>query len=151
MSLLKRMIKVVQKRQVTKKISRGRLKPTLMRTQTLSTYDKLMKLSKGRRRILALSHSNLVQQIRHSDGSSTGILTKAWDFNEREAEFRDDLRQASGVGKRRGRTKGKVSETVRSETRLQNSVLLCIASYRARSFPASESTHWRGASSIYRQ
>jgi len=48
--------------------------------------------------------SRLVQNIRVSDGiSTTGMLSKDWDFNleEREAEFRDDLREASGIGKKR--------------------------------------------------
>ncbi len=48
--------------------------------------------------------SRLIQNIRQSEGTNTtGMLAKDWDINiaEREAEFRDDLRAASGVGKRR--------------------------------------------------
>lgn len=48
-------------------------------------------------------YSRLVKKIRLRDGSTsnnTGLLTKDWDFNieEREAEFKDDLRAASGIG-----------------------------------------------------
>jgi len=49
-------------------------------------------------------YSRLVQNIRSQDGLSTSSgLVKDWDFNieERDAEFRDDLREASGVGHRR--------------------------------------------------
>ena len=52
--------------------------------------------------------SRLVKKIRLRDGSTsntnnTGLLTKDWDFDieEREAEFKDDLRAASGIGYRR--------------------------------------------------
>ncbi|KAI0945905.1 hypothetical protein AcV7_010019 [Taiwanofungus camphoratus] len=56
----------------------------------------------------------LVATIRQAgDGSSSGMLTKVWDFNleEKEAEFLDDLRAASGVGrtkKKRGRRAGPI-------------------------------------------
>jgi hypothetical protein len=56
--------------------------------------------------------SRLVKNIRSQDGPSTSSgLAKDWDFNieERDAEFRDDLREASGIGRRRG----KVSVTCR--------------------------------------
>ena len=48
--------------------------------------------------------SRLVQDIRSGDNAS-GTLSKVWDFDmrDREAEFKDDLREASGVGKKRGR------------------------------------------------
>ncbi|KAF7316423.1 hypothetical protein MIND_00161200 [Mycena indigotica] len=51
----------------------------------------------------------LVDRIKLSQGLSTGMLTKDWDLNmqEQEAQFRDDLRAASGVGKRRGKQKKK--------------------------------------------
>ncbi|CAL1715852.1 unnamed protein product [Somion occarium] len=52
----------------------------------------------------------LVAQIRRGDGgTSAGMLTKEWDFSmqDKEAEFRDDLRQASGVGKRKGKGRGR--------------------------------------------
>ncbi len=47
--------------------------------------------------------SRLVKKIRLRNGSTssdTGLLTKDWDFDiqEREAEFKDDLRAASGIG-----------------------------------------------------
>jgi general transcription factor 3C polypeptide 3 (transcription factor C subunit 4) len=50
--------------------------------------------------------SRLVKKIRLRDGSTsdnTGLLTKDWDFDieEREAEFKDDLRAASGIGHKR--------------------------------------------------
>ena len=44
----------------------------------------------------------LIQNIRDAgDGSSSGMLNRMWEMNleEREAEFKDDLRAASGVGK----------------------------------------------------
>ncbi|PPQ68724.1 hypothetical protein CVT26_003630 [Gymnopilus dilepis] len=58
----------------------------------------------------------LVKNIRLRDGSSstsTNLLTKDWDFDlaEKEAEFKDDLRAASGIGrkkKKKGRTAGPV-------------------------------------------
>jgi len=53
-----------------------------------------------------VSSSRLVQNIRLADDSSTaGVLGKEWDLNieEQEVEFRDDLRAASGIGKRRGK------------------------------------------------
>ncbi|SRR6266403_1301832 len=47
--------------------------------------------------------SRLVQNIRLADSSTFGVLGKEWDLNigEQEVEFRDDLRAASGIGKRR--------------------------------------------------
>ena len=50
--------------------------------------------------------SSLVKKIRLRDGSTsnnTGLLTKDWDFDieKREAEFKDDLRAASGIGHKR--------------------------------------------------
>ncbi|EIW58576.1 TPR-like protein [Trametes versicolor FP-101664 SS1] len=63
----------------------------------------------------------LIQNIRDAgDGSSSGMLNKMWDMDleEREAEFKDDLREASGVGKmkkKRGRRRGPVlSQQVRA-------------------------------------
>ena len=48
--------------------------------------------------------SRLVNDIRSGDAAS-GMLSKVWDFDmrDREEEFKDDLREASGVGKKRGR------------------------------------------------
>ena len=54
------------------------------------------------------AYSRLVQGIRDSEsGSSSGMLGRAWNFNveAQEAEFRDDLRAASGVGKRKGKVR----------------------------------------------
>jgi general transcription factor 3C polypeptide 3 (transcription factor C subunit 4) len=48
--------------------------------------------------------SRLIQNIRSRDDPSANTgMTKDWDFNieEKDAEFRDDLREASGVGRRR--------------------------------------------------
>jgi len=48
--------------------------------------------------------SRLIQTIRQNEGnSSSGVLSRDWDIDiaEKEAEFRDDLRAASGIGKRR--------------------------------------------------
>lgn len=55
--------------------------------------------------LTSLQLSRLVQNIRLTDGASgsnTG-LGKDWDFNmeEKEAEFREDLRAASGIGRKR--------------------------------------------------
>ena len=51
-------------------------------------------------------YSRLVKKIRLRDGSTsnnTGLLTRDWDIDieEREAEFKDDLRAASGIGRRK--------------------------------------------------
>ncbi|KAL7280359.1 hypothetical protein ACG7TL_005282 [Trametes sanguinea] len=56
----------------------------------------------------------LIQNIREAgDGTSSGMLSKMWDINleEREAEFREDLRAASGVGR------AKRKEVIRIEPR----------------------------------
>jgi hypothetical protein len=53
---------------------------------------------------MTIVSSRLVQNIRLAGDSSTvGVLGKEWDLNigEQEVEFRDDLRAASGIGKRR--------------------------------------------------
>ncbi|KAF8153752.1 hypothetical protein B0H34DRAFT_65394 [Crassisporium funariophilum] len=60
----------------------------------------------------------LVKNIRLRDGStstSSGMLTKDWDFDieEKEAEFLDDLRAASGIGRKR-RKKGRAAGPVLS-------------------------------------
>ncbi|KAI0269808.1 TPR-like protein [Gloeopeniophorella convolvens] len=54
--------------------------------------------------------SRLVQNIRLADDSSSvGVLGKEWDLNieEQETEFLDDLRAASGIGKRRHKHRGR--------------------------------------------
>ncbi|THG99335.1 hypothetical protein EW026_g2982 [Hermanssonia centrifuga] len=50
----------------------------------------------------------LVREIRAGDASA-GPLSKVWDFDmkDREAEFKDDLREASGIGRKRGRKPGR--------------------------------------------
>jgi len=48
--------------------------------------------------------SRLIANIRVSDGASgSSMMTRDWDFNieENDAEFRDDLRAASGIGRKR--------------------------------------------------
>ncbi|GJF00510.1 TPR-like protein [Phanerochaete sordida] len=57
----------------------------------------------------------LVRDIRDGDGNS-GALSKVWDFDmkDRETEFKDDLREASGVGKKRGRKPGRQKGVVLS-------------------------------------
>ncbi|KAG5642746.1 hypothetical protein DXG03_002261 [Asterophora parasitica] len=64
----------------------------------------------------------LVQSIRSRDDPAAAAgLTKDWDFSieDKDAEFRDDLREASGVGRRRKKGKGRqlgpvLSQQVRS-------------------------------------
>lgn len=54
--------------------------------------------------VLRANFSRLIENIRSRDDPSANIgMTKDWDFNieEKDAEFRDDLREASGVGRRR--------------------------------------------------
>ncbi|KAF7979955.1 hypothetical protein HWV62_40398 [Athelia sp. TMB] len=49
----------------------------------------------------------LIANIRDSDGASgSEMMTKQWDFTleDKDAEFRDDLRAASGIGRRRRKT-----------------------------------------------
>ena len=49
--------------------------------------------------------SRLVKNIRLQDSSTANLLTKEWDFNiaEKDAEFKDDLRAASGIGRTRNK------------------------------------------------
>lgn len=50
--------------------------------------------------------SRLVSNIRMTDDvSNAAMLHREWDFNiaQQDAEFRDDLREASGIGKKKGR------------------------------------------------
>jgi general transcription factor 3C polypeptide 3 (transcription factor C subunit 4) len=59
------------------------------------------------------SGSVLVQNIRQSNGAdSLSIPNHMWDFNlaAHEEEFREDLKEASGVGKR-GKGRGKRART----------------------------------------
>ncbi|KAJ7686640.1 hypothetical protein B0H17DRAFT_1204069 [Mycena rosella] len=53
----------------------------------------------------------LVNNIRINEGTSAGLLAKDWDFNARDqdAQFKDDLRAASGVGKRRKKGGGRAA------------------------------------------
>ncbi|KAG5653250.1 hypothetical protein H0H81_001507 [Sphagnurus paluster] len=60
----------------------------------------------------------LVKNIRSREDPSTSAgLAKDWDFNieEKDAEFRDDLREASGVGRRRKKGKGRQAGPVLSQ------------------------------------
>ncbi|KAJ7185570.1 hypothetical protein C8R46DRAFT_382209 [Mycena filopes] len=45
----------------------------------------------------------LINSIQMNEGTSSGLLNKDWDFNaqDQDAEFKDALRSASGIGKRR--------------------------------------------------
>ncbi|KIM89674.1 hypothetical protein PILCRDRAFT_812481 [Piloderma croceum F 1598] len=59
----------------------------------------------------------LIANIRVSDGASgSNMMTRDWDFNieENEAEFRDELRAASGIGRKRRKT-GRQSGPVLSQ------------------------------------
>ncbi|KAJ7512667.1 TPR-like protein [Mycena galericulata] len=51
--------------------------------------------------------SRLINNIKLTEGTSGGLLAKDWDFGaqDQDAQFKDDLRLASGIGKRR-RKKG---------------------------------------------
>jgi hypothetical protein len=55
------------------------------------------------------SDRSLIQSIRQSDGPDTGegMLSRMWNVNleEKDTEFYDDLREASGIGKRSKRKK----------------------------------------------
>jgi general transcription factor 3C polypeptide 3 (transcription factor C subunit 4) len=55
-------------------------------------------------------YSRIIQGIRGQDAASgAAVLSKDWDFNfvaEKEAEFRDDLREASGVGRKKKKVCG---------------------------------------------
>ena len=55
--------------------------------------------------VLLTADSRLVREIRKGDNTGSGPLSKVWDFDmrDRDAEFKDDLREVSGIGKRRGR------------------------------------------------
>lgn len=62
--------------------------------------------------------NRLVRNIRLADDSSSvGVLGKEWDLNigEQEVEFRDDLRAASGIGKRRRKRHGRRPGVVLSQ------------------------------------
>lgn len=59
--------------------------------------------------------SRLVQGIRDSEnGTSSGMLGQTWNINveNQEAEFMDDLREASGVGKRKGKVRNSSANQV---------------------------------------
>ena len=50
-----------------------------------------------------LLYSRLIDSIRKSDGQQgTGVLSQAWDLSvSDEDDWRDELREASGVGRRK--------------------------------------------------
>ncbi|KAM6492840.1 TPR-like protein [Amanita muscaria] len=63
--------------------------------------------------------NRLVQIIRLRDASNTNVLAKDWDVNteEKEAEFRDDLREASGIGRRKKKRGRKAGPTLSLQVR----------------------------------
>lgn len=52
---------------------------------------------------LCFPHSRLIDSIRKSDGQQgSGVLSQAWDLSVNdEDDWRDELREASGVGRRK--------------------------------------------------
>jgi hypothetical protein len=95
--------------------------------------------------------SRLVQNIRLADDSSTvGVLGKEWDLSieEQEVEFRDDLRAASGIGKRRQKVQLCHHQT---PTAIKPTpVTASRSASRSGVISASQSPHRRGKPSIYR-
>ncbi|KAJ7927521.1 TPR-like protein [Mycena leptocephala] len=61
----------------------------------------------------------LINNIRVNEGTSSGLLSKDWDFNvqDQDAQFKDDLRLASGVGKRRKKGPRAVGPSLSFEVR----------------------------------
>ncbi|KAI0339047.1 TPR-like protein [Trametopsis cervina] len=59
----------------------------------------------------------LVREIRGGDSAGAGALSKVWDFDmrDKEAEFKDDLREASGVGRKKGRRASRQKGVVLSQ------------------------------------
>lgn len=56
-------------------------------------------------------HRRLLQDIQDDDSKGRSSLNKIWDvsFRQDESQFQDDIRVASGIGKIKGKGKGKVS------------------------------------------
>ncbi|KAJ6611013.1 TPR-like protein [Mycena sp. CBHHK59/15] len=61
----------------------------------------------------------LINNIRLNEGTSNGLLAKDWDFNvnDEDAQFKDDLRMASGIGKRRRKGTRTAGPTLSFEVR----------------------------------
>lgn len=95
--------------------------------------------------------SRLVREIREGDSSGPGALSKVWDFDmeDREAEFKDDLREASGIGKRRSRKVGITRISPRFVWFQRRSVAR--KTEGRHSLSASQGTHRAGKPSIRRQ
>jgi hypothetical protein len=68
-------------------------------------FEYVLRAPKLEQGSFSLSSSRIIQGIREQDAASgAAVLSKDWDFNfiaEKEAEFRDDLREASGVGRKK--------------------------------------------------
>ena len=95
--------------------------------------------------------SRLVENIRLTDGvSHSGMLGKVWDLSieENEAEFRDDLRAASGIGRKRKKV------NVMSGSTAHNSLTMTYSgnsSHRSRFIVSSSESYWRRQCSLCRQ
>ncbi|KAK7044646.1 hypothetical protein R3P38DRAFT_2879955 [Favolaschia claudopus] len=62
----------------------------------------------------------LINNIRMKEGTSSGLLNKDWDFgsiNDQDSQFKDDLRLASGIGKRRKKGQRAIGPTLSFEVR----------------------------------
>ncbi|KAJ7741412.1 hypothetical protein DFH07DRAFT_837995 [Mycena maculata] len=61
----------------------------------------------------------LINNIKINEGTSSGLLSKDWDFNaqEQDAQFKNDLRAASGIGKRRKKGSRPVGPSLSFEVR----------------------------------
>ncbi|KAF8190296.1 hypothetical protein K438DRAFT_1831751 [Mycena galopus ATCC 62051] len=61
----------------------------------------------------------LIDNIKMNEGTSSGLLAKDWDFdvNDQDARFKDDLRAASGIGKRRKKGSRTVGPSLSFEVR----------------------------------
>ncbi|KAJ7634784.1 TPR-like protein [Roridomyces roridus] len=61
----------------------------------------------------------LINNIRINEDTSGNMLSKHWDFNtqDQDAQFRDDLRAASGIGKRRKKGERAVGPSLSFEVR----------------------------------
>jgi hypothetical protein len=97
--------------------------------------------------------SRLVQNIRLADDSSTvGVLGKEWDLDigEQEVEFRDDLRAASGIGKRRRKVWCYHRLFAGLLSIILNSATASWPASRGGAISASQSPHRRGKPSIHR-
>lgn len=89
-----------------------------------------------------LIDSRLIANIRGTDGTAgSEMMTKQWDFSteDKDAEFRDDLRAASGIGRKR-------KKVLSTRTCFLTKNCLCItgwATSRPRAITASEGSRRR--------